>query len=364
MSRIIFHCDLDCFFASVEIRDNPDLKGKPVIVGADPKNGYGRGVVSTCSYEARKFGIRSGMPISIAYRKCPRGIYVRPNFEKYQKASQKVMSILKSYSSAFQQVSIDEAYLELTNCCKNFNEAFNIARDIQYKIQENVGITISIGIAPTKTIAKIASDENKPNGITIIRPEEVADFLKEKDITRIPGIGKRNKKHYYERGIKKIGDIFNISLSEFTKLFGKHGASIWEKVHGLDKNKVQDVKRDRKSISREITFPMDILDFNLIEEKLKLINKDLHNKIEKNNLFYRTITLKIRFEGYETYSRSKSYLYHFRDEKYALNIIKDMLNEFKKANKRIRLIGIKISNLKKDNQYRQTNLLQFCSINS
>ena len=181
MKRFILHCDLDAFFASVEVRDNPDYQDKPVIIGADPKDGKGRGVVSTCNYEAREFGIHSAMPISQAYNRCPQGIYLKPNFEKYIQASSEVMEIINSYSQKFQQVSIDEAYIDISEICVNLEDVKKLSLNLQQKIHELVGITVSIGCASTKSIAKIASDFKKPNGITKIGRascrERVSDYV-------------------------------------------------------------------------------------------------------------------------------------------------------------------------------------------
>jgi DNA polymerase IV (DinB-like DNA polymerase) len=207
MNRFILHCDLDCFFAAVEIRDNPQYNGKPVIIGADPKDGKGRGVVSTCNYEARKYGLHSAMPISQAYKRCPQGVYLKPNSKKYLQVSKEVMDILKTYSDEFQIVGSDEAYLDITQIAKDYEEAERIAKEIQKEVSEKIRITISIGIAPTKSLAKIASDENKPNGITLVRPENISEFLKDMDITRIPGIGKKTKVYFYKRGLRKIGEV-------------------------------------------------------------------------------------------------------------------------------------------------------------
>jgi DNA polymerase IV (DinB-like DNA polymerase) len=239
MKRFILHCDLDAFFASVEVRDNPNYQNSPVIIGADPKDGKGRGVVSTCNYEARKFGIRSAMPISIAYQRCPQGIYLRPNFNKYNQASNEVMEIIKSFSSKFQQVSIDEAYIDISETCDTFDEVQELMLNLQQKIHDSVGITISIGCASSKSIAKIASDFKKPNGITIVRSEEIKEFLSPMDITRIPGIGKKSKKYYNNQGIRVIGDLINIPLHKMVQKFGKSGNLIWEIVNGLDKREVR-----------------------------------------------------------------------------------------------------------------------------
>ncbi|MFX1591162.1 MAG: DNA polymerase IV [Promethearchaeota archaeon] len=359
MSRLILHCDLDCFFAAVEIRDNPQYKGKPVIIGADPKDGKGRGVVSTCNYEARKYGLHSAMPISQAYRRCPEGIYLRPNGKKYLKVSKEVMDILETYTNEFQNVGADEAYLELTEITKDYEEGEKIAREIQKEVFEKVGITISIGIAPTKSLAKIASDENKPNGITIIKPNGISNFLNDMNITRIPGIGKKTKVCFYKKGIKKIGDIINTPLPKMIEFFGKHGKWIWNVANGLDNRKVKEFHEERKSISAERTFFTDTNDFNEILSKFEEINKKIHKLITKHQITYKTITIKIRFEGFQTYSRSKTLPFHIQDEKYVLNIVLQLFKEFLHSRKKVRLVGIKLSNLERNQKARQTNLFNY-----
>jgi len=360
MSSLILHCDLDCFFASVEIRDNPEYRNKPVIIGADPKGGKGRGVVSTCSYEARKFGLHSAMPISQAYRLCPKGIFLRPNFSKYHEASEKVMSILKKYSQNFQQVGSDEAYLSLSSC--SYEEVHSLGEKIQREISNTVGITISIGCAETKSLAKIASDMNKPNGITMIKPEEVYTSLKDFDITRIPGIGKKTKNHYYEKGIKTIGDIFNLPQYRMVELFGKHGKWAWNVVHGKDEREVKTYHEIRKSISKERTFYQDTKDFKEILSKFEEIASKLDKKIKKEKLFYRTITLKIRFEGFETYTRSKTYSFPIQDKSIIIKTILELFKEFSSYHKKVRLVGIRLSNIFDTSSIKQTSLMKFaCS---
>jgi len=347
MSRFILHCDLDCFFAAVEQRDNPEYIGKPIIIGADPKNGKGRGIVSTCNYEARKFGLHSAMPISLAYKRCPHGIYLHPNIEKYHRASKEVMEIVNSYSDKFQQVSIDEAYLDISDKCINFNEVRDLAEKLKDEVQKNVGITISVGCAPTKSIAKIASDYNKPNGITIVEPNEIKDFLKNLDITRIPGIGKKSKLYYNKKGIKTIGDIINLTLPKMVQLFGKNGEWVWNVANGFDTREVEEFHGDRKSISKERTFYEDTDDLNLILSKLEEINNRIHKNVIKNKIYYKTVTLKIRLEGFITYTRSKSFTHHVQDKEQVLKVIIELLNQFSTVNKKVRLVGIRLSNLEK-----------------
>lgn len=359
MNRLILHCDLDCFYAAVEIRDKPQYKGKAVIIGADPKEGKGRGVISTCSYEARKFGLHSGMPISQAYIRCPHGIYLQPNFKKYSQASKQVMEILSRYSKDFQQMGNDEAYLDLTDSCLNYEKAKENALRIQKEIIEKVGLTISIGIAPTKSLAKIASDCNKPNGITLFRPENFNVLLKNMDITRVPGIGKKTKVYFYKKGIKKIGDILNTSLSKMVNLFGERGKWIWKVVNGFDNRKVKEFQEERKSISAERTFFEDTDDFSSILAKFMDINEKIHRTVIKHHIAYKTISLKIRFEGYVTYTRAKTLPFHIQDKDRVMEVILELFREFLNNMKKVRLVGIRLSNLERNHKIRQTDLLNY-----
>jgi len=359
MSPFILHCDLDCFFAAVEERDNAKYIGKPIIIGADPKDGKGRGVVSTCNYEARKFGLHSAMPISQAYKRCPHGIYLHPNFEKYHKASKEVMEIVNSYSDMFQQVSIDEAYLDVSDKCINYKEVRDLAEKLKDEVQKKVGITISIGCAPTKSIAKIASDYNKPNGITIVEPNEIKDFLKNLNITRIPGIGKKSKLYYNKKGIKTIGDIHNLKLPKMVQLFGKNGEWVWNIANGFDTREVKEFHGDRKSISKERTFYEDTDDLNVVLSKLEEINNRIHKNVIKNKIYYKTVTLKIRLEGFITYTRSKSFTHHVQDKNQVLKVIIELLSQFSAVNKKVRLVGIRLSNLEKAPSVAQTTLINY-----
>jgi len=359
MSHFILHCDLDCFFAAVEERDNPKYMGEPIIIGADPKEGKGRGVVSTCNYEARKFGLHSAMPISQAYKRCPHGIYLHPNFEKYHKASKEVMEIVNSYSDMFQQVSIDEAYLDISDKCINYKEVRDLAEKLKDKVQKKVGITISIGCASTKSIAKIASDCNKPNGITIVEPNQIKDFLKNMDITKISGIGKKSRIYYNKNGIFTIGDIINTPLPKMKQMFGKNGEFVWKVANGLDNREVKEFTADRKSISKERTFYEDTSDFDEVLSKLEEINDKIHEFVYKNKIYYKTVSLKIRLEGFLTFTRAHSFAHHIQDKNKVLYVIIDLLNQFSTMNKKVRLVGIKLSNLEKKSNMTQTTLLNY-----
>jgi DNA polymerase IV (DinB-like DNA polymerase) len=341
------------------MRDDPSLENQPVIIGADPKNGKGRGVVSTCNYIARKYGLHSAMPISIAFKKCPDGIYLRPNFIKYREASEQVMNIIKNNGDQFQQVSIDEAYIDVSQKFADYDHVLELAKSLQEQVKQKVGITMSIGISSTKSIAKIASDHKKPCGITLVRPEQVKEFLDRMDITRIPGIGKKSKEYYNKRSIHTIGDIIRMPLHKMIENFGNHGKWIWEIANGLDKREVKEFHESRKSISKERTFFEDIDDFQKILETIEGINSKIHDNLEKNNIYYRTITLKVRLEGFITYTRSRTMVSFIRNREKALNVILELFGEFKMLNKKVRLIGIRFSNLEKRSGSVQKNLLNY-----
>lgn len=359
MTRIIFHCDLDCFFAAVESLYNPQFLNLPIIVGADPKRGKGRGVVSTCSYEARKFGLRSGMSISKAYELCPHGIFLRPDFDKYSYISKRVMKILKQYSNKFEQAGLDEAYLDVSDHCSDMNDARILAKEIKKKVFSEIGITISIGCASTKSLAKIASDHKKPNGITIVPPKYRIQFLKNMDITRIPGIGRKSRIFYSKKGISTIGDLLSLSVEEIERLFGKSGSWAWKVSKGLDDRKVQEREGLNKSISKERTFSNDMGDLNVLYSKLNELNIKIHDKLERKDLYYRTITLKIRFEGYITQTRSQTLAFPSRNLKESFNILMKLLKKSKNPLKKVRLIGLKYSNITQKINNMQQSLTPF-----
>jgi len=359
LARIVLHVDLDCFYASVEKRDNPEYTGIPLVVGADPKGGAGRGVVLTASYEARKFGLHSGMPISRAYRACPQAIYIRPDFTKYLEASKQVMAILKHHSKNFQSGGLDEAYLDVSDICHDFNDAEQLATFIKTEIRETVGITCSIGIGPTKPIAKIATDVHKPDGITVVTPDTIEVELGHLDITAVSGIGKKTKQFYYDKGLNTILDAFNTPLPNLVFLIGPRAAKwLFNTVHGLDTSPVCE-HRGRKSISKERTFSEDVSDYDAITTKLGDLNKKLHDAVREKGIFYKTVTLKIRFQGFETFDRSRSFTRAMQDEAKAFTAITAMLEPFKKETRKVRLVGIKLSGIEGQSNTIQKSILDF-----
>src|SRR5437867_3968846 len=227
MARVIFHVDMDAFYVSVERRENPKLNGKAVIVGADPKSGTGRGVVMACSYEAREMGIRSGMPIGMAWRKVPTAVYLRPNYELYGAVSESVMNVLRSYADILEHVSIDEAFLDVTSKVRGFDDALEYAARVKAAVREREGLACTIGVAPNKSIAKIASDLAKPNGLQVVRPEEVVTFLDPLPVTKISGVGTQTAELLERVGVRTIRELARFPGAELKKILGKNSVWLW-----------------------------------------------------------------------------------------------------------------------------------------
>jgi len=355
--RIILHVDMDSFFSSIEVRENPEYAGKPVIVGADPKGGKGRGVVSTCSYEARRHGVRSGMPISKAYRLIPHAVFLPVNYEFYRRVSQNIMAILQKYAYKFQQVSIDEAYLDVTGKVKDYKEAEKLAKKIKAEIKRKEKLTCSIGIGPNKLVAKIASDVNKPNGLTIVKPEEVSQFLSPLPVRCIPGVGPKTEAILKDKGIKTIGQLAEMDGQLLISEFGRWGYELHRLALGIDEREVRE-RKDQKSIGRETTFEHDTLEPSEIYNTLDELTKKVSEDIQRKRYLYRTITLKVRLEDFTTYTRSRTLEHHTSNLTTLSSIVRDLSREFLDKEKKIRLLGVRVSGLLKIGE-NQTSLADF-----
>ncbi|MFA6225926.1 MAG: DNA polymerase IV [Methanoregula sp.] len=342
--RIILHLDMDCFYASVEMRENPGLKGKPVVIGADPKNGTGRGVVSTCSYEARAFGIRSAMPISQAFVLCPHGVFLPPYFPRYAKASAEMMAILKSYGFLYQQVSIDEAFLDVS-ACGGYPAATVLAARIINDIRTQLGLTCSIGIAPTKVLAKIASDINKPDGLTVVKPENIFSFIAPIPVRKIPGVGKKAEAELFEMGIRTIKDLAEYDIQMLIARFGRSAIALQAITSGIDDDMVKE--RDGvKSVSREMTFSEDTNDEQVIAATIDALAQDVCRNLTDESLRCRTVTIKVRYIGFVTRTKART-LPHYTDDantvrSSAHSLLRDIFD-----GRPIRLLGIRLSSFEK-----------------
>ena len=344
MERIIMHVDLDAFFPSCEQRENPKLIGKPVIVGADPKQGMGRGVVSSASYEARKFGIKSAMPVSRAFRLCPDGIYLRPNFTLYEKVSANVMEILRKSADRFQQIGIDEAFLDVSSA-GGYEKAGKIAKELKAEIKEKEKVTASVGIASNKMIAKIASDENKPDGITVVKPDEIKNFIYPKSVRKLWGIGPKTEILLNELGIKIIKDLAEANTKRLKEKLGNMAEYFKFLANGIDESPVEE-SYAIKSFNREHTFEEDTNKKEDILSTIKILSHDLRDQLKINKASFKTVTLKIRFSNFETYTRAKSLSVNTDDEKTITKNANSLAEEFLKTGRKIRLVGVRVSNLK------------------
>lgn len=353
--RIILHVDMDAFFAAVEMREHPEIRGRPVIVGADPKEGKGRGVVSTASYEARVFGVHSAMPISKAFLRCPGGVFIRPHFDLYVQASEEVMEIAKSASERFEQVSIDEAYLDISIAGDYYN-ARAMAVALKEAIRNKTRLTCSIGVGPTKVVAKIASDYRKPDGLTVVEPGSISEFLYPLPVGKIPGVGKKSRETLHQLGVRTIGDLARVDVQELIALFGKWGAVIHALARGSDDREVKQ-EEGYKSISREITFENDT------DEKCELLRTldDMATEIQAvlihEHLRFRTITVKLRDENFMTCTRSKTYERYSDDARLIKETSHELLPGFPEGLK-IRLIGLRLSGFEPKGP-RQTTISEF-----
>ena len=342
--RIILHLDMDSFYASVEMRENPELKGKPVVIGADPKNGTGRGVVSTCSYEARAFGIRSAMPISQAFVLCPHAIFLPPYFPRYAKYSAEVMAILISHELPFQQVSIDEAFLDVS-AVGNYSEATDLAERIRNDIRTQLGLTCSIGIAPTKVVAKIASDVDKPDGLTVVEPENLFSFLAPMPVRKIPGVGRKAEAELFEMGIRTIKDLAEHDIQVLIARFGRSAIALQAITSGIDDDIVEE--RDTvKSVSRETTFLKDINDEQVIAATMDALAREVCRNLSDESLRCRTVTIKVRYHGFVTKTKARTLPHYTDDEKtvrsFANSLLRDIFDD-----RPIRLLGIRLSTFEK-----------------
>lgn len=348
----ILHADMDAFFSAVEQRENPELKGKAVIVGG--VNLSNRGVVSTASYEARKYGVHSAMPIAQAKKLCPHGIYLPARHNLYQKASQEVFSVLKKFTPQVEKLSIDEAFLDVKGCEKLYGDAVQIARSIKREVKEKTELTISVGVSINKFLAKLASDYDKPDGLTIIEKKDIKSFMKNLDIDKIWGVGDVFAEKLAARDVYKVSDIWSFSLEELKKSYGKAGVKLFFLSRGIDKRKVE-IKNEIKSVSHEETFADNIADKDKLLAYLFKMSEKVSFRLHSNSLKGSTVFIKVRYSDFSTFSRQKSLKTYINSSDIIYQTAKELLDDNKLLKKPLRLLGIGVSNLAKEGQ-EQLNL--------
>ena len=355
MSRTIFHVDMDAFYASVEQREHPEYRGKPVIVGADPKNGEGRGVVAACSYEARKFGIHSALPISRAFRLCPNGTYLRPDRKKYVKVSHQIRAIFYSYSERVEPLSIDEAFLDMSQRGNSCDTALEIAQSLKDTISDRHGLTASVGIAPNKFVAKIASDLKKPDGLVLVKSEEVQSFLDPLPISSLWGVGPKTEARLTELGVHTILQLRHLELSLLIERFGKLGDHLWRLSNGVDDRPVVQ-SREPKSIGHENTFSEDVLDREILDQTLRRLTLSVCERLSKLSLSARTVTLKLRYSDFTTITRQVTIRDPICGSDDVFDVAHRLLKKFRDPRQKIRLIGVSVSSLESVGSSRQITL--------
>ena len=344
--RAILHVDLDAFYVSAEVREHPELKGLPVVVGADPDGGKGRGVVVACSYEARKFGLRSGMPISIAYRLCPQAKYIPPNWGLYERISEEVMATLRGFADKFEQASVDEAFLDVTSRAKDEESAKKVATLVKQAVKEKHHLTCSVGVGPNKSSAKIASDRNKPDGLTVVPFGDVSGFLAPLPVGVVPGIGRKTGDFLGEKGITTIGQLQQLDGKQLLSWFGKNGVWLWGVIHGEENVEVRQQELP-KSLSVERTFKEDVKDFRAVRKEAADGVSELTRRLKSAGYSYRVAGIKIRFQGFETHTREKTLVSHTDGEGPLAEAVDRLLDEFEAKGKPVRLVGVRVADIQR-----------------
>jgi DNA polymerase-4 len=342
MTRCIFHIDLDAFFVSVEQALNPELKGKPVIVGGDPER---RGVVASASYEARPFGIHAGMPLSKARRLCPQAIFIRANFSRYRDASNRFMEILADFSPDIEPLGLDEAYLDITGYEEPYGSPRKLARAIKERINKELKLTASVGIGTCKVVAKIASTSCKPDGLLEIAPGKEQAFLNPLPIAKLPGVGEKTEQSLKEMGITTIGELAALSLDTITRRFGAIGTVMHSYARGIDDREVE-APGEAKSISQQLTFARDTLDRNFLEANLHNLCQEVCQELRSQNKRAKCVAIRLRYADFKTITRQVTLTEASDVTPIVFATAQQLLSKtLAQQEKPIRLIGIRISSL-------------------
>jgi len=358
--KVILHVDMNSFFSAVEVRENPELKGLPVIVGGfktkeekatEESDWKIRGVVSTCSYEAREFGVHSAMALSRAYELCPDAKFLPVNMPLYKRVSGEIMAILRKYADKIEQVSIDEAFLDVSTKVSNWNDARDYAQTIKKEIQEKEGLTCSIGIGPNKTIAKIASDFVKPDGLTVVEEGRAREFLAPLSAKKIPGVGPKTEEQLKTMGIEQIGQLASSDVQKLVAKFGKYGKKLHLAANAIDESEVEE-EWERKSLSRERTFAEDTKDASVLNNYVDVLAEEVYDAIKKEGFVFKTVSIKVKFDDFAIHTRAKTLKSFHSDLSTLRKTAKELMGVFtgekgkeKEKKKKIRLVGVRVSNL-------------------
>lgn len=346
MKPAIMHVDMDAFYAAIEQRDNPELKGKPVIVGGTIES---RGVVSTASYEARKYGVHSAMAMTEAHRRCPDGIYLPVDMQKYRRVSRQLMEIFHRFTPDVEAISLDEAFLDLTGSQKLFGPAEGIGMEIKRLIREELQLTASVGLSYNKFLAKLASDMDKPDGFYRILPEELEEKVWPLPIRRMMGVGGKTSQMLEQMGVTTIGQLAKVNTGLLEHLLGKQGVVMHQVANGIDDRRVEPV-RESKSVGRETTFPQDICEQYLLETILFTLADDVCHTLRISGLKGKTVSIKIRYPDFRSITRAVTLEQYTSSFEPVFAAVQDLMQHNYKDGTAVRLIGVTVSNLKKDDQ--------------
>ena len=339
--RRILHADMDCFYAAVHVRDDPSLAGKPVVVGGDPS---GRGVVAAANYEARRYGIHSAMPAALARRRCPQTVFLRPDFDRYRDESQAIFAIYREYTPVIQPLSLDEAFLDVSEHLGAFASATAVAEDIRRRVRDERRLTVSVGVAPNKLVAKIASDQNKPDGLTVVKPGEVEAFLGPLPVRRLYGVGPSAERALHELGVTTVAELRGLSLDRLMGRFGQWGRILWERARGIDDRPVR-THRERKSLSTERTFADNIADAAEIDAILDEMSGEVAEGLAKRSLAASTIVVKVRYPDFTTPTRSHTLPVPTAERATIAAVARDLVRRTDAAGRSVRLLGVGASGL-------------------
>jgi len=346
--RWVMHIDMDAFFASIEQRDHPKYQNRPLIVGARPGT---RGVVSTCSYEAREFGVRSAMPISEAYQRCPQGIYVRPDMQRYKAASQEIMAVLNLISPLVEQVSIDEAYVDLSGLEKLFGSPREIGERVKQQVFDHTLLSCSVGIAPNRLLAKLASEYEKPNGLTVVAPDKVRAFLDPMPVSNLRGVGKVTLRTLTRLGIRHVYQLRQCSEVYLEQHFGQKGAAnLFQQSRGIG-SPVVGVTEGRKSLSKEVTFAQDETDMALVKSQVRELVAEVGHSLRKEQLKGGVVTMKIRYGNFDTYTRQIRLPEYSDQDQVIYESAMELLHKMEIGSHAIRLVGVGMSDWGSNEQH-------------
>jgi len=332
---------MDCFYAAVHMRDDPSLRGKPVVIGGRPES---RGVVAAASYEVRRYGVHSAMPSSRARRLCPDAIFIPPDFRRYSRESEKIFAIYRELTPLVQAVSIDEAYLDVTDHLGEAGSATALAKEIRRRVREERELTVSIGVGPNRLIAKIASDFDKPDGLTVVRPEKVQAFLDPLPVRRLHGVGPATERALAEMKVLSVADLRAVELEDLIGRFGKHGRILYEFSRGIDDRPVE-THSERKSLGTENTYAEDLTDLAAMLAEVDRMSTELAGSLARSGLAGCTVTLKVRYEDFTTVTRSRTFAAPVYDRVAIAACARDLLHRTEAPKRPVRLIGVTASNL-------------------